>query len=104
MKKGELDAKKKTGLILLVVVVFCWVVVPVLPFVEFPHKAIVITALLISGEILFVFTIALLGKEYWDKIKKRFSQTFSYKKKDKSSVQSEAAIETGSSKDESESK
>lgn len=79
----NLNTKKQLGFVLLAIVVMCWIAVPILPFFEFQYKAIVITAILIIGEILFVVTIALLGKEYWSKIKKGFIQVFSYKKKDK---------------------
>lgn len=69
MTKPKLSAKKKTGFILLGIVVLYWVAVPVLPFFNFPYKALTITIVLAGGEILFVITVALLGKEYWGKIK-----------------------------------
>ncbi len=65
-------AKRKIGLILLSIVIICWISVPILPFFDFPNKAIIITSLLVSGEVLFIITIALLGKEYWQKIKSGF--------------------------------
>ena len=40
-----------------------------MPFFQFKHKAIIVTSTLVIGEVLFVITIALLGKEYWEKIK-----------------------------------
>ncbi len=64
--------KRRIGLILLGVVIICWIAVPILPFFDFPNKAIIITSLLVSGEVLFLAAITLLGKEYWQKIKKGF--------------------------------
>lgn len=75
--ENKKSLSRRFGLVLFAVVVVCWIAVPVLPFFSFHHKAIVITALLVGGEILFVITIALLGKEYWNKIKSRFLQYFS---------------------------
>ncbi len=74
-------AKRKIGLVLLSIVIICWISVPVLPFFEFPNKAIIITSLLVSGEVLFIITIALLGKEYWKKIKTKFKLIFRVNKK-----------------------
>lgn len=51
------------------IVLPCWVAVPILPFFNFPHKAVIITSLLVGGEILFAITVALLGKAYWHRIK-----------------------------------
>ncbi len=61
--------RRRIGLILLGIVVLCWLAVPILPFFSFPYKVIIITSLLVGGEILFVVTVALLGKEYWLKKK-----------------------------------
>lgn len=76
-------AKRKIGLTLLSIVIVCWIAVPVLPFFDFPNKAIIITSLLVSGEVLFIITIALLGKEYWEKIKTGFKLIFKGNKKSK---------------------
>ncbi len=81
MTKEKLNPKKKIGFVLLGLVVCCWIAVPVLPFLDFPYKAVTITILLVTGEALFLMTIALFGKEYWGKIKKKLSQIFSFKKK-----------------------
>ncbi|MGZ0701368.1 transporter suffix domain-containing protein [Pseudomonas piscis] len=42
---------------------------PILPFLEIPHKTLVIPALALFGELLTLAVIAILGKEYWGKIK-----------------------------------
>lgn len=63
----ENEYQKKTGLALLAFVVCCWGITPILPFLDFPNKAIIITTLLITNEVLFIITIALLGKGYWNK-------------------------------------
>ena len=51
-------------------------------FLDFPNKAIIITTLLITNEVLFIITIALLGKEYWNKIKNGVSRFFLFRKKE----------------------
>ena len=61
--------KKETGLILLGFVLLYWIAVPILPFMDIPHKAWIISGLVVIGEIIFVIAIALLGKEYWGNIK-----------------------------------
>lgn len=68
--------RSRIGLILLGIVVLCWLAVPILPFISFPYKVIIITSLLVGGEILFVVTVALLGKEYWLKKKNGFKKLF----------------------------
>ncbi len=78
--KRDMKIKKKIGLILLGIVIICWIAVPVLPFFDFPNKAVIITGILVSGEVLFLITIALLGKEYWQKIKKNFKRFFRRRK------------------------
>ncbi len=67
--------RSRIGLILLGIVVLCWLAVPILPFFSFPYKVIIITSLFVGGEILFVVTVALLGKEYWLK-KNGFKKLF----------------------------
>lgn len=69
MQRQKLNHRKRIGLILLGVVLLRWVAVPIMPFFQFKHKAIIVTSTLVIGEVLFVITIALLGKEYWEKIK-----------------------------------
>lgn len=85
-KPQSLNTKKKAGFILLGIVVICWVAAPILPFFDIPYKVATITTVVIIGEILFVITIALLGKEYWGLIKKKVKQIFSFKKKDASQI------------------
>lgn len=81
MEETKNKTRKKAGFILFGVVLFCWIAVAILPFFNFPFKIIIITSLLVGGEILFVITIALLGKEYWSKIKKSFLRFFRFKRK-----------------------
>lgn len=81
MTEEKLDIRKKTGFILLGIVILCWIAVPVLPFFDFKNKVIIITTILIGGEMLFVIAVALLGKAYWGKIKTMFKKWFSFKKK-----------------------
>ena len=54
-----------------------WIVFPIVPFLDIPHKALVMTTMAIGGEILLLIVIALLGKEYWAKIKNGFKRLFS---------------------------
>ncbi len=74
------NIRKKTGLILLGIVLLYWMAVPVLPFMDIPYKAWIISALVVIGEIIFVIAIALLGKEYWGNIKKAVDRFFKPKK------------------------
>lgn len=76
MPKPKLNLKKKIGLVLLGFVALYWISFPIIPFLDIPYKAAVITGLMIVGEILFLIAIALLGKEYWGTIKEWFSKIF----------------------------
>ncbi len=71
--------RKKTGLILLGFVLLYWIAVPILPFMDIPHKAWIISGLVVIGEIIFVIAIALLGKEYWGNIKKQLADFLNQK-------------------------
>ncbi|EQB90781.1 transporter suffix domain-containing protein [Elizabethkingia anophelis] len=71
--------RKKTGLILLGFVLLYWITVPILSFMDIPHKAWIISALVVIGEIIFVIAIALLGKEYWGNIKKQLADFLNQK-------------------------
>lgn len=82
----QLNARKKLGFILLGLVLLCWIAAPILPFFNIPYKVSIIAAVVIIGEILFVITIALLGKEYWGQIKSKLSQIFSFGKKKKQDI------------------
>lgn len=64
-----MSGRKKLGLVLLGVVVLYWIVVPVIPFLDLPYKAAIIPAMVVLGEGLTLIAIALLGKEYWGRIK-----------------------------------
>ncbi|WP_436897901.1 transporter suffix domain-containing protein [Acinetobacter gyllenbergii] len=72
MHKSKLNLRKKIGFILLAIVIAYWLVFPIIPFLDIPHKALIMTAMAIGGEILLLIVITLLGKEYWTKIKNGF--------------------------------
>lgn len=80
-EEKKTKAKIRVGKVLLVIVVFCWIAVPILPFLQIPYKAFLIPVLLVGGEVLFVVTLALLGKTYWRKLKTSIFQFFGWKKK-----------------------
>lgn len=69
MKKEKLSLRSKIGLSLLALVLVYWIAVPILPFLDIPHKAATIAALIVGGEILFGIAVAVLGVEYWGRIK-----------------------------------
>ena len=73
------NIRKKTGLILLGFVLLYWMAVPILPFMDIPHKAWIISALVVIGEIIFVIAIALLGKRILGKYKKAVGRFFKSK-------------------------
>ncbi len=77
MLNQQLNLRKKTGFILLAIVGVYWIAFPIVPFLDIPHKALVMTTMAIGGEILLLIVIALLGKEYWDKLKTGFKRLFS---------------------------
>ncbi|WP_157829061.1 transporter suffix domain-containing protein [Colwellia sp. 75C3] len=66
--------KKITGYICLVLSFVAWSVIIALPFMDISNSEMVTTStgLIISGEVLFIAAIALLGKEAWLKIKAIF--------------------------------
>lgn len=66
--------KKIIGYIFLVLSFVAWGIITVLPFLDISNGEIAATttALIISGELLFLASIALLGKEVWQKIKAIF--------------------------------
>ncbi|MEI1745696.1 transporter suffix domain-containing protein [Acinetobacter baumannii] len=76
MTRPQLNLKKKIGLVLLGFVALHWISFPILPFLDIPYKAAVITGLMVLGDFLFLIAIALLSKEYWAKIKQWFSKVF----------------------------
>lgn len=84
MLKTKFNLRQKIGFILLAIVLVYWIAFPIVPFLDIPHKALVMTGMVIGGEILFLIVIALLGKESWQSIKngiKRFFSCFKSKKK-----------------------
>ncbi len=62
---------KTIGYILLITCVFLWLLIPLVPFMEFTagKKAGIITGLIIAGEVTFYLGIAFLGKTIYAKIK-----------------------------------
>jgi predicted PurR-regulated permease PerM len=59
------------GYILLAVAVVCWIITPIIPFLNWDTttKGIALTSVIVAGEAAFVAAIALLGKSFWQKIK-----------------------------------
>ena len=66
--------KKTIGYILLVLSFVFWAVIALLPFLELSKGQIAgaTTFLIIAGEVAFLASIALLGKEAWGHIKAIF--------------------------------
>nr|WP_315028649.1 transporter suffix domain-containing protein [uncultured Chryseobacterium sp.] len=69
MSKEKPYLKSKPELILLGLGTLCLIGVPILSLLDFPNKAATILVILISGEVLFLITIALSGKGYIGKMK-----------------------------------
>ena len=86
MSKGGLNIRKKIGLVLLGLVLLYWIAIPVIPFIDIPHKVIIIPALIVAGEIFFVVAVAILGREYWDSIKTWPRRLFSLERKRRSDL------------------
>ena len=63
--------KKIIGFVVLVFACIIWVITPLIGFFNLTTKqlSIYLPLLIVSGEVLFLITIALLGKEYWIKVK-----------------------------------
>ena len=75
--------KNTIGFFLFVLSFIAWVAIAILPFLNLSIEmsAAITTALIVGGEIAFVLSIALLGKEFLGKIKIFFiSLIFSEKK------------------------
>jgi hypothetical protein len=70
----ELVLKKAFGYLFLVLSFVAWGIIAALPFMDISNgeMATISTGLIISGELLFIAAIALLGKEAWLKIKAIF--------------------------------
>ena len=69
--------KKITGYICLVLSFAVWGVIALLPFIDISKGAVATTTifLIISGEVMFLISIALLGKEAWEHIKAIFKRS-----------------------------
>ncbi|MGW8394951.1 transporter suffix domain-containing protein [Pseudoduganella sp. HUAS MS19] len=80
-KFSELNVRKKAGLVLLAIVLLYWIAFPVLPFLDIPNKLVVLSAIVVIGEVLMLAALALLGKEYWADIKKWTRQSLARLKK-----------------------
>ena len=83
MAKEKLSFKNKLVFIFLGFGTLCLAGVPALFFVDFPNKASTILILLITGEVLFLLTIALTGKGYLEKIKESMGELLLFRKKKK---------------------
>jgi apolipoprotein N-acyltransferase len=71
--------KRFWGYVLFSLAIFCWITTAILPFIDFPSKGIVITIAIVSGEVLFVLALMILGKPFWQKIKDWFKDKFTDK-------------------------
>ncbi len=69
--------KKVIGYFLFVLSFMAWAAIAILPFLNLSLEmsAATTTALIVGGEIAFVLSIALLGKEFLGKVKKNFRVT-----------------------------
>jgi hypothetical protein len=72
--------KKIIGYILFGLSYIMWLVPVFVGFFNLPAKqvAIIITAAIVAGEVFFVLSILILGKEFWNKIK-RFLKLYWYR-------------------------
>ena len=68
--------KNTIGFFLFVLSFIAWVAIAILPFLNLSIEmgAAIATALIVGGEIAFVLSIALLGKEFLGKIKSFFNK------------------------------
>jgi hypothetical protein len=76
--------KKAIGYFLFVLSFMAWAAIGILPLLNLSieKSAAITTALIVGGEIAFVLSIALLGKEFLGKIK-RFFHKFNLFRKEK---------------------
>ena len=76
--------KKVIGYFLFVLSFMAWAAIAILPFLNLSIEmaAAITTALIVGGEIAFVLSIALLGKEFLGKIK-TFLNRFNFFRKEK---------------------
>jgi hypothetical protein len=77
---------KTTGYILLAISCLSFILIPVIPFFDFPAKRIaaITTVLIIIGEVLFYTSMFILGKAFYAKLKAKLAF---WKKKDKADNQ-----------------
>jgi hypothetical protein len=68
--------KKMFGYLFLILSFVPWGVVAILPFVDISKGQVagITTALIIAGQVLFLISIALLGKDVWERIKAIFKR------------------------------
>ena len=69
MRESKLSFRKKAGFTMLGLVLVYWLAFPFIPLLNIPNKIVVVSIFAVVGEILFIFAVTLLGKEYWNKIK-----------------------------------
>lgn len=69
--------RRLIGYVLFVYSWIAWAAIAALPFLglSLATAAAAGTALLVSGEVAFVASLALLGPEFWNKIKMTFSKS-----------------------------
>ena len=74
--------KNTIGFFLFVLSFMAWVAIAILPFLNLSIEmgAAIATALIVGGEIAFVLSIALLGKEFLGKIKSFFNKLNFFRK------------------------
>jgi len=77
VNKVDQNLKKIAGYICLVLSFAVWGVIALLPLVDISKGEVTAatTFLIIFGEILFIVSIALLGKEVWEHIKAIFKRS-----------------------------
>jgi hypothetical protein len=73
--------KKVIGYILFVASFVAWAAIAILPFLNLSVEmvAAVTTMLIVGGEVAFILSIALLGKEFLEKLKVFFRKLFTKK-------------------------
>jgi hypothetical protein len=73
--------KKVIGYILFVASFIAWAAIAILPFLSLSIEkvAAVTTILIVGGEVAFILSIALLGKEFLEKLKIFFRKLFTKK-------------------------
>lgn len=69
------------GFILLIIAIVCWIATPIVAFLNWDNttKATWVSLLFVVGEVAFILSISILGKEVWNKIKLIFKRFFKAK-------------------------